>query len=653
MDTIEKSKNLNQKEFESLLDDLCDKYYNNVVETDIINDKTYDKLVELYENKFNTKYSKVGAKSLVKCKLPYYMGSLDKIKKQNSLDLWIKKNTCDEYVIMDKIDGISVLYVNDGNNDFLYKRSDGIHGTNITHLLKYFKLPKIKNCAVRGELVLTRNEFKKYQDKMTSVKNVSNARNMVSGITNSKELNVELLSVCSFIAFQYLDDEKIEMKKSIQLSNMKKLGFTLPSYVKISSVSIEILHKILQEFKSKSTYEIDGLVISANINSRLLVNKNPKNSMAFKEDDDGVITTVQNVEWNLSKNGVFKPTIIVDTVEIDDVKISRATAHNAKFVVENGIGKNAKVEIVRSGKVIPYIKKVIDSVNADLPDIKLNWIWNETKVDIILVDKLNSNDVNKKQIVDFFKQLDAKFLGEKTINKLCDNQFNTLKKIFNISIKDLLEIDGIKDKLAKRIRDSIQTSIKNVSLCKIMSASQQFGPGFAEKKIGLVLNEFPNILEIYGKSSKKDLIEKIKSIKGMKTKTEQFVDNLPKFIKFIKEHPEITIKEMIARDRETSETKENDNECKIEFSDEPSRSESKKNKKTLENQVIVFTGFRDKSLEEKIIKLGGRITSTVSGKTTILIKKVKKNEEETTKEIKAEKLGIKIMEYNDFITKYT
>src|SRR5579872_1560295 len=174
MNIIEKSKQFNQKQFEKFLDDSCKKYYNNEPDDDIIDDKIYDKLVNLYENKFNIKYKKIGYKAIAtlsKSKLPYYMGSLDKIKTEHSLNLWIKKNIAKEYVIMDKIDGISVLYYNNNNENFLFKRSDGIIGSNISHLIKYFKLPIIKNCAIRGELVITKKEFEKYKDVMSNSRN--------------------------------------------------------------------------------------------------------------------------------------------------------------------------------------------------------------------------------------------------------------------------------------------------------------------------------------------------------------------------------------------------------------------------------------------------------------------------------------------------
>ena len=139
------------------------------------------------------------------------------------------------------------------------------------------------------------------------------------------------------------------------------------------------------------------------------------------------------------------------------------------------------------------------------------------------------------------------------------------------------------------------------------------------------------------KLQREKLINKIQKIKGIKTVSDKFVDNLPNFIQFLEEHPEIIIEEKTVE---------------IVFEDEV-KEEKKEFKKTLNEQVIVLTGFRDKTLEEKITKMGGRVVSAISGKTTILVKKIKGEDKgPSTKELKAVKNGVKIFEYDDFVETY-
>ena len=110
------------------------------------------------------------------------------------------------------------------------------------------------------------------------------ARNMVSGITNAKTLNTEMLKSCSFIAYQFFDNEKNEeeeddeqqLKQSEQLKLIEDLGFKTVKYEIVKYLDIDICKKILEKRIKDSFYEIDGLVITADIESELLVGKNPK-----------------------------------------------------------------------------------------------------------------------------------------------------------------------------------------------------------------------------------------------------------------------------------------------------------------------------------------------------------------------------------------
>ena len=99
-----------------------------------------------------------------------------------------------------------------------------------------------------------------------------------------------------------------------------------------------------------------------------------------------VETEVTDVEWRVSKDGLIKPRVHVKPTVIGGITIIHVTGHNAKNIVDNGIGIGAKVKLTRAGEVIPYIVEVIKKVNPTLP--KISYKWNETNVDYI-VDKDN------------------------------------------------------------------------------------------------------------------------------------------------------------------------------------------------------------------------------------------------------------------------
>ena len=116
--------------------------------------------------------------------LPVYMGSMDKIKEddEKAVQRWKGKNVCKEYLIEEKIDGVSCLYVCEKGVVKLFTRGNGKVGSNVSNYLKYIKnIPKNdSDIIIRGELVIKHIDFPKYKEEY------SNPRNMVSGLINSK-----------------------------------------------------------------------------------------------------------------------------------------------------------------------------------------------------------------------------------------------------------------------------------------------------------------------------------------------------------------------------------------------------------------------------------------------------------------------------------
>jgi hypothetical protein len=193
------------------------------------------------------------------------------------------------------------------------------------------------------------------------------------------------------------------------------------------------------------------------------------------------------------------------------------------------------------------------------------------------MDEDDENDILVKNLVYFFKKMEIKYVDESIIRKMIDIGLNSINKIINASIEDLLKIENFKDKMTTKVYTNIQNAIKDVELGKIMTASNIFGQGLGNKKLDVIIKNIPNILEI--KIPKKDLIEQIIDIDGFDVKTAtQFANNLNIFKNFINTNKKITIK--------------------------ISKNEVKKNGK-FKGIKFVFTGFRNKEAEEIIKKEGG------------------------------------------------
>ncbi len=612
--------NLSQSEYKQLLDDHDDVYYNSSNKIKSISDKEYDNLKEIYEEMYG-KINKIGARGDRKeVKLECFMGSLDKKKTQKELDLWSKKfssGTRPTFYIDLKVDGVSVLFIKDDKgNVLLRKRGDGHNGSDISYLAPYIKFPSSvpNNTFIRMEFVVPKSVFdKKYKDRESKTGGNTNARSFVAGLTNSKHFEISEIKDILPVAYRIY---KSKVCKSKQIETLKKYGFTVPDNAVTKKLNVDKLQNYLTEYEEKSDYTIDGLVITTDEVFEDEKDDNPEYAVAFKGITESRIINVIGVEWNPTKEGKITPVVLLDPTVVSDAKLARATGFNAKFIKENGIGKGAQVEIIRSGGVIPKIINVPKKVEPDFPNE--DYEWDENGVHILL--KNSDTRIDKKIIVYFFDKMNIKFVSEKTIEKLYVGGLDTIQKIIQASV-DELQVEGIAKTGAKRIRDNIDLGIKNCSLPLIMKASGCFKEGIGEKKLDKVLEEYPDLLE--WKCDEDEWKKKLKTV-GIEKLYKVVIDGVKKYKEWIKTVPEITIREEES-DEGTESEEENDEE----------------GTETMNNQTIVFTGVRDKELEKIISKRGGKITTSVSKNTTMLI--VKEKGSCSSKELKAKDLGVKIL----------
>jgi NAD-dependent DNA ligase len=173
-----------------------------------------------------------------------------------------------------------------------------------------------------------------------------------------------------------------------QMKLLKKYKFKVANYKVVDKLNYEFLTEYFEKRRNKSDYEIDGIVVFDNSRPYENVQGNPDYGFAFKVllEEQKAEAIVEDVEWNVSKDGYIKPRIRIKPVKLVGTVITYATAFNAKYVVDNKLGPGAVITIVRSGDVIPDIVEVIKpSKEPKMPDIAYK--WNKTKVDIIVKRK--------------------------------------------------------------------------------------------------------------------------------------------------------------------------------------------------------------------------------------------------------------------------
>jgi DNA ligase (NAD+) len=527
-------------------------YYN--VQGPMVSDQVYDQLVEEIKLREPNIMMGVGCKIPdfdVKVKLPYFMGSMDKIKLEEPEKLkdWLFKNPATEYIVSNKLNGVSCLIVySDQYGIKLYTRGDGIEGRDISYFADKIrhikKLPKRTEIVVRGEIIISQSIFNaKYKEKF------SNILGLIVGTVNSKSLREPIFDF-EFVAYELID----KSNSSTPLDNLnllKKLGFKVVNFQTEKTLSIENLTDKLQEQRKTYEYDIDGLIVQSNKaykRDNTTPDGNPKYAFAFKMYGEIAETEVQEVEWNVSKWGCLKPRITVTPVFLGGSTVTHATGINAKFISENLIGRGARVLITKSGDVIPKVISVVKpAAKADLPQCR--YTWNETRIDIYKQDSEKSDCI--PLLVHFFVSMDIKEINEGVVTKLVNAGFNSVKKIVNLSIDDLLKVQTIKQKMADRIYNNIHSvlgSDSGVSLGKLLVASGVFQKGFGTRRADDLVNclnqkLFSSGLLLNTEISADDIVQ----IKGFsKLTAERFVAKIGDFnsffegirdrIKFIKEY---------------------------------------------------------------------------------------------------------------------
>ena len=153
-------------------------------------------------------------------------------------------------------------------------------------------------------------------------------------------------------------------------------------------------------------------------------------------------TKVKEIKWTPSKDGGLRPVVVFDEVYLAGVKITKATAYNAKYVKDNSIGPGAIIEIIRSGDVIPKIIKVVSPGHVEWPNSSYYWDSNNTH--ILLENKDSNREVKIRQMEYFITTMGIPFFKKGLLTKAYDKGCNDIFSIISLTYEKLLDykIDG-------------------------------------------------------------------------------------------------------------------------------------------------------------------------------------------------------------------
>jgi NAD-dependent DNA ligase len=263
-----------------------------------------------------------------------------------------------------------------------------------------------------------------------------------------------------------------------------------------------------------------------------------------------------------------------------------------KFICENKIGPGSKVKVTRSGDVVPFIMEVLHpSTVADYDEwftektLQYGYThWTETGVDLVL-DDANSKEALYGQLVDFFDAIKAPHLGEGNLQKIFDMGFETPESVIMLTQEDLSSLLNSKVN-AKKIFNGLREKLTNIPLYLLMGAHNAFGRGVGVRKMKALYDAFN------GDMSLCESYSKILDVKGFEHKTATKVQTgYPQFLNFLREVQKVVV---IA----------------------PYMPPASGN---FSGKIVVFTGFRDANLQKLIEQAGGKIGSSISSKTSLVV----------------------------------
>ena len=574
------------------------------------------------------------------------MLSLAKTKSREELRDWLNKK---EALLSWKLDGLTiVLTYEDGKLFKAVTRGNGEVGEVITPNAKVFvnvplQIPFKGQLVLRGEAVITYTDFEKINSQLAEdEEKYKNPRNLCSG--SVRQLNNEITAKRNvrFYAFSLVKAEENGQEanwnndRENQFLFLKEQGFEVVEYIRVAEDSI--LEGIEAYEKKIVTYDVpsDGLVLTLcdldYSKSLGRTAKFPRDSIAFKWQDETKETVLKEIEWSPSRTGLINPVAVFEPVELEGTTVSRASLHNVSIMKNMQIGIGDHVMVYKANMIIPQIaENLTKSGNLEIPST-CPACGGSTKIqklnDVESLYCINPDCPAKKvKAFSLFVSRDAlniEGLSEATLEKFIAKGFiHKLGDIFRLEEHkdEIVSMEGFGTKSYDNLMQSIEKA-KDTTLVRILYGLGIAGIGLANAKV--LCKHFDYDIEKIMAASKED----ISAIEGMGD-----VLALAIVEWFAKDENRDVLADLLENLQTTA----------------PSVIVGEQ---TLTDKIFVITGdvhhFTNRSeLKEFIESRGGKVTGSVTGKTTYLIN----NDVNSTsgKNKKAKELSVPIISEDEFL----
>lgn len=573
------------------------------------------------------------------------MLSLSKTKDRAELHEWVGEK---EAILSWKLDGLTIVLTY--KNGDLYKavtRGNGEVGEVITANARTFKNIPLKisykgDLIVRGEAVITYSDFEKINAAIIDADSkYKNPRNLCSGSVRQLDSSVTANRNVRFYAFSLVSSEDIEFNNSFenQFKYLKGLGFDVVEYKRVNKDNILETIEWFAESIETNNIPSDGLVLTyddiAYGASLGRTAKFPRNAIAFKWQDEIKETILREIEWSPSRTGLINPVAIFDTIDLEGTNVSRASLHNISYVEDLKLGIGDRITVYKANMIIPQIaENITKSGNLTIPSVcpvcgGATEVRQDSDTKMLYCSNTQCAAKKIKSFSHFVERnaMNIEGLSEATLEKFISLGF----------IKDFVDIyklETYRDKITnlegfgEKSYENIIASINASRECMLYALINALGiPGIGSANAKLLCKAFDNDLDKLLSAT----VEDISAVEGMgeilatgivnymqDEKNLKLIDELRKELNFIK----------IIVDESTQ---------------------------VLAGKTFVITGSlnnyvnRDE-LKSIIEEKGGKVSGSVSAKTTALI-----NNDATSnssKNKKAKELGVEIITEAQFEEMY-
>ena len=610
-------------------------------------DQLYDELVALEEKEgivlAGSPTIKVGYEALSELPKETHespMLSLDKTKEVEELRRWLGDK---EAILSWKLDGLTVvLTYQNGELTKAVTRGNGTIGEVITNNAKTFRNIPLKiehkgEVILRGEAVIRYSDFEKINAQIENPdEKYKNPRNLCSG--SVRQLNNEITAKrnVNFFAFSLVRAENVDFENSVenQFQWLKNQGFEVVEYEKVTPGNVA---ETVQKFSKKiatNDFPSDGLVVmlediayGISLGSTA---KFPRNAIAFKWADEMAETTLLEIEWSASRTGLINPVAIFEPVELEGTTVSRASVHNVSVLRALELGIGDRIKVYKANMIIPQIaENLTKSGTVEIPKVcpvcQGTTMIKKAKEGEALYCMNASCQAKKIKSFALFVSRDAmniEGLSESTLEKFVQAGF--VKKYADIFRLEkhkagMIGMEGFGERSYKKLMDNIEKS-QNTTMPRLLYSLGIPNVGLSTAKI--ICNELEHNPEKIVNVKEEDL-SLINGIGEVIAKA--FCDY------FRQEENRMQFEELNGiLNIASQETKES----------------------FFKDMVFVITGsveqFANRSaMKEFIEQNGGKVTGSVTSKTTYLVNNDKTST--SSKNKKAQELNIPILSEQDLI----